>query len=188
MPINRRLRRRWMIQSLSRIARKHKKLDFARYCIEAEREINPDRSNEPDYNYSRTEAISGYIIPRPLNMRPDDIRSYIDEYGRPDLYARRYCDSVILQWNNDARYYPLYFYSSVPVDAVEITPRGRRIEVVYHYLRTIQGKQEVRAVDGHLASTIEGLENRRASVQLADDIREVERVRQRVWDEIDAMG
>lgn len=176
-----------MIQSLSRVARKHKKLDFARYVIEAERELNPTRTNDPDNNFSRVEGISGYIIPRPLNLRPADIRIYMDQLGRPDLYARRYCDNTILRWNKDPRYYPLYIYSSVPVNAVEVTPRGRQVEIVYHYMRTIQGRDEVRAVDGHLASTIEGLEDRRASVQLANDIREVQRVRERVWEEIDGL-
>jgi hypothetical protein len=176
-----------MIQSLSRIARQNKKLDFPRFQIEAERQLNRERTNDPDNNWSRVEAISGYITPRPLNLRPEDIRVYMDQFGRPDLYARRYCDNALLRWNKDPRYYPLYVYSSVPINATEVTARGRQVEVVYHYIRTIQGKDEVRAVDGHLASTIEGLEDRRASVQLADDIREVQRVRERVWDEIDGL-
>lgn len=174
-----------MIKYLAAIARRHKRLDFCRFLIQAERELNPTRSNDPDVNYSRLEAIAGYIIPRPLNMRDNYIRVYVDGLDRPDLYARRYADNEIRRWNQDVRYYPLYIYSSVPVDAIEITPRGRRIEVVYKYVRTIQGKDEVRAVDGHLASVVEGLEERRANVQLADDIREVQRVRERVWAEID---
>src|SRR5512134_738916 len=190
MPINRRLRRRWMIQSLSRIARKYKNLTYPRFVIKAESEINPERLNDPDVNFSRIESVMGWVAPIPLNLRPSEIRVYVDSMDRPDLYTLRYCDRARLEWNEDPAYYPLFIYR-IHVDAIEETqatktrPR-QEVPVVYHYLRTMRGRDEVRQVDGHIANTIEGLEDRRASIQAAENIREVERVRQRVLDEIEA--
>lgn len=178
-----------MIQALGRVARKYKGLDYARFVIKAENEINPERSNDPDVNFSRIESVMAWVAPIPLRLRSPDIRVYIDSLDRPDLYALRYCDRQRLEWNEDPAYYPLFIYR-IYHDAVEIYPgaRGRperRINVIYDYLQTIQGRDNVRQVDAHLVNTIDGLEDRRASIQGAENIREVERVRERVLNEIE---
>jgi hypothetical protein len=176
-----------MIQSLQRIARKNPELDFARFVIEAENELNPERSNDPDYNFSFVEAVAGWVAPRPINQRASDIRVYIDEFGRPDLYAKRFCGQNKLRWNEDPATYPLFIYR-IEHDAEEIYPatkrRGeKRIDVVYDYLQTMQGEDEVKQVDTHMANTVQGIEERRAAIQGALDIQEVERVRERVLQE-----
>ena len=99
MPRQRRLYRAEIYRQLERLKRKWRKLDFCDFVLRAEHELNPELSNEPDDNFGLMEAIRGYIVPIPLRYRQDDIRQYIDNLGRPDLYAKNYFNRQILRWN-----------------------------------------------------------------------------------------
>lgn len=184
MPTRVRVYRPEMVRDLARLKRtKWSKLPYCNFVIQAESEINPDFLDEPDVNFSEVEAVGAFITPIPLRYRTPntDIRIYIDDFGRPNLYHIRFFRSQRVCWNQLARnharmIYPMYY------DVTEIT-KSRTREVTHTYLQTLRGQQRVRQLDTHLINTIEGLEDRRLAIQTSIDTNLVDRAIAEVLDE-----
>lgn len=178
MPRQRRLYRAEIYRQLERLKRKWRKLDFCDFVLRAEHELNPELSNEPDDNFGLMEAIRGYIVPIPLRYRQDDIRQYIDNLGRPDLYAKNYFNRQILRWNSNPENRHRQIYK-IGFNVTEIHRTRRREpyeEVrVYTYLKTLRGDEFVSTVDERIDRVINGLNDRRDSIEVCRDVDAVER-------------
>ena len=176
--IHRRLNRPEIYRELARISRKWSRLNYPRFCIQAMNDMNPDRLNDPDMNFSHTEGVRGYLSPKPLKYRQGDLRLFIDSLGRIDAYAKAYLNRQILYWNQKIanRLNMIYRYSC---EVEEITPATARREekrmlVNYDYLRVLRGKDFVGRVDEHIDSTIDGLAERKEWIQDSIDGRKVD--------------
>jgi len=170
MPAHRRLYRPEMYRQLERLARKWKKLSYPRFCIQAENEINPDRTNDPDDNFSIVESVRGFLSPKPLShpYRQGDLRIFIDSLRRPDLYAIRFLNNQRRIWNEQIENHAvqLYrvFYTIIETHAATRRRQEYQIPMIYDYLQTLRGRESVRQVDTHIHNTIAGLEERSAMV------------------------
>ncbi len=189
MPRHRRLYRPEMYRQLERLARKWKKLSYPRFCIQAENEINPDRTNDPDDNFSIVESVRGFLSPKPLShtYRQGDLRIYIDSLRRPDLYAIRYLNRQRNIWNESVEGETVKLYS-LPYPVVE-THAARRNQpernerVIYDYLQTLRGREAVNSVDTYISNTINGLEDRRAAIRIGLNVRTVDRGIEQILEE-----
>lgn len=177
--IHRRLYRPDSYRELARISRKWSRLNYPRFCIQAMHEMNPDWLNDPDMNFSHTEAVRGYLSPKPLAYRKGDLRLFIDSLGRPDKYANENLKRQIFYWNQQIanRLNMIYIYSCEVEEIIPATARReeRRMLVNYDYLRVLRGKDFVGRVDGHIDNTIGGLEERKEWIRDSIDGRKVDR-------------
>lgn len=180
-----RLYRREVVRELARLKRiKWSKLPYPNFVIQAESEINPDRTNDPDVNFSEAEAIGGFITPIPIRRRTinTDIRLFIDEFGRPDPYAIRFFKSIRSVWNDDPKNQTRHIYC-LTYDARQLLPRNRARIVQHKYLQTLRGEDAVRQLDRHLVNGIDGLEETRLSIQPSANVDEVDRAIREVLEE-----
>jgi len=173
-----------MYRQLERLARKWKKLTYPRFVIQAESEINPDRTNDPDDNFSIPESVRGWIAPIPLRYRSDDLRTYVDHLGRPDRYAIGYCNGYRRSWNEDIRHHEAQIYV-VKYRILETHPATKRkpeysVPVTHSYLQTLRGKDSVRQIDRHFVDMMGGLEEARERVQPCIDEDAVDRAIEQV--------
>ena len=141
-------------------------------------EMNPDFTDNPDDNFSIVESVRGYIAPRPLNARSPDIRLYMDQLGRPDLYAIRCLNRQRNAWNNDIAKHSTMLYV-FHHDVKEVYPATKKlperiVEATYDYLRVLRGVDFVRQLDEHIHDTISGLEARATTIRDAVNIRAVD--------------
>lgn len=158
------LYRSYLYQQLARIARKHKKLDYPRFCIQAFTEMNPDFTSDPDDNFSILESIRGFLSPKPIGStfrNQSDLRFYIDSVGRPDLYAIRCLDRQRSRWNqgiegSTLRLKRVYYPVTIPHPAKKGIPAWSET-VLYDYLRIARGKEDVNQINIHAQNTINGL-------------------------------
>lgn len=172
---NRRLVRREIIRELARLKRlKWSKLPYPRFAIQAESEINPEFSNDPDVNFSEAEAVGGFITPIPVRYRTPvtDIRLYFDEIGRPDLYSIRFFRKMRLEWNKDRKNITS-MVQCFRYDVVEVQ-RNRKVMVQHEYLQTLRGRDRVNQLGSHVRSTIDGLEGKFEDIQMSADPRTVD--------------
>jgi hypothetical protein len=188
--INRRLDRPEMTLQLARISRKNPELSYARFCIEAIKDMNPEKNTNPDDNFSRIESIRGWMSPKPLNKRiamSQDLRLILDSLKRLDLYAAKFCDNIRWRWNHEAGNETKQV-RIIKFAQNEIHPATKRnpeqIIPVYHsYIRFLRGKDEVGQLDKHLADEMNGIEETRETIQNCVNTRAVDRAFDEVIEE-----
>lgn len=164
--------------ALRLIRRRWKTLSYPRFVVQAEREMNPERTLEPEDNFTIWESVAEWIRPIPIRLREDDIRTYIDGYGRPDSYATAYCNGRRREWNENIANYPVQIYR-VYYDYTKIIPatkrrKERREPVTWDWLQTLRGRDSVRQVDTMFVNMIDGLEERRQAIQSCENARTVD--------------
>jgi len=166
---HRRLYRPEIYNELARISRKWFRLNYPRFCIQSMNDINPERRDDPDVNFSHAEAVRGYLSPKPTKHRQGDLRLFIDSLGRPDKYAMANLKRQIFNWNQRIanRLNMIYVYSCEVEEIIPATRRHeeRRTRVKYDYLRVLRGSDFVNHVEGHIDGTIGGLEKRKDIIQ-----------------------
>jgi len=173
----RRLVRPEIIRAVARIKRHWSKLPYPRFVIQAEHEMNPEHSNDPDANMSVAESVAGFLTPIPIQLRNrnTDIRMFFDMYNRPNLYMTRLANNQRLNWNLDpANVYRMIYCFAYQV--VEVDRRGRETLVRHKYLQTLRGVNKVRELDEGYVHSIDGFEQRREAIQGSADIRTVDRL------------
>ncbi len=176
--IHRRLYRPEIYRELARISRKWFRLNYPRFCIQSIQEMNPERLNDPDMNFSHAEGVRGFLSPKPVEYRKGDLRLFLDSLGRPDKYAMVNLKRQIFYWNQKIanRLNMIYVYSCEVEEIAPATARReeRRTLVNYDYLRVLRGKDFVGRVDGHIDNTIGGLEERKEWIRDSIDGRKVD--------------
>jgi hypothetical protein len=182
MPRHRRLYRPEIIRILARFSRKHPRLSYPRFVIGAYDDLNPERTTNPDDNFSIAESISAWMTPKTIQFRQrisEDLRVYIDQFNRPDLYARRYCTKARLNWNkakeHATRQIMRVFYQVNETHAASKRRAEYTIPVIHDYLKVVRGAHDVRQIDIQLHNGIDGLEQRSDIIQNCLDVRSVDR-------------
>ena len=139
-----------MYDKLERLQLKYDKLNYCRFCIQAEVEINPDFLENLEYNFSVFESIRGFTG-----------RELMNEDGRPDKNLVYYYDKARHLWNKDPahHYVQLYVVRHEGVESVRPTrtrPDKTR-SVIYNFLETLRGRGAVNDVNKRMDDGISGL-------------------------------
>ena len=179
---------------LQRIARKWPALDYPRFVIQAERDMNPERTNEPDDNFSIMESIRGFLSPKPIRARvkmSEDLMFYEDSVKRPDKYARGFCDRSRYRWNKDpsnkVRQIYVIYYDTMEIHKQTKRKAAYQIDVVYHYLRVMRGVYHVRQMDKHFDNQMNGISNKREIIQACLNTKAVDRAIEETLQENDVI-
>jgi hypothetical protein len=184
---HRRLNRPEIYRQLERFQRKWNKLDFVRFLFQAESEMNPEHTNEPDNNFGLYESVRGFLTRIPVRRRPYRARQYLDNLNRPDKYAIYWANVQIRKWNLDAAHADRLVYK-VPYIIQEVHPATRRtpeytMSVWHDYVQTLRGEYAVRQIDSKLVDVGEGIEEARLRIQSCVDEKRVVAAVQEVLNE-----
>jgi hypothetical protein len=164
MPSSLRLYRRPMYERLERLAAEWDKLTYCRFCIQAEREVNPDWLDDLDFNFSALESIRGYSG-----------RELMLATGRPDRNLTTYFTTIRNQWNNDPAHHYVQLYVVRHEGIVTRKPTKEKPErshaVIYNFLETLRGRgavgDVVRRFDDGMAGLNEAKDRIRDSIRIS---------------------
>lgn len=162
MPPSVRLYRRATCERLERIQLKWNKLPYCNFVIQAELEMNPDWSENPELNFSNIESIRGYSG-----------RDLILEDNRVDRNLVYYFGQRRNEWNNDPRNHYRQLYV-VPHEGVQMLKPTRKKpdksrSVIYWFMETLRGRGAVGSVNQRFDDGIAGLQT--AQDRIRDSMR-----------------
>lgn len=159
-----------MVRQLEQIRRDWDTLAFNEFIIKAQDEINRERSDQANKNFSMNEVIAAYDGPLYLNQR-----------GRPDLYIKRRRIAEKRLWNDDIiNQHRLIYKIEVP----QIEVDGTR--VVHDYIRVLRGGQHVRQIDQHSENVQNGIQHVRDRIQDSRNTRRVDRAVDELLEQLEA--
>ena len=168
MPREQRLYRDPIIRILEKIRKKWARLNYPQFCIQAQRELNPEKSPDPNKNYSIRESIRAFAGPL-----------YIDEHGRISGYVIDVYNRMRNRWNEhpDNHWRQLYRRRF----EVQIFRRPTRTDpsntetVIHSYLRSPRGNPDVADIDEHFGNVEDGIVQTRRRVADCRNVRHVDR-------------
>ena len=185
---HRRVYRNFMKNTLGKISKKYPWLTYPEFLIKAYRQINPDKSENPQKNFSELEGIAGYV-----QKFKDQIILIFDSKGRPDLYIKKQYVGERKDWNHDPAH-TIGQIDIIPHIVHEFQdPRTQHKykqpkEVYNDYVEILQGKTPVSIVDKHLNDTGMGIEDMRKVKSESTSVLRVQRYIDKLIAEFETRG
>ena len=185
---HRRVYRSFMVKILGKISKKYPWLTYPKFLIKAYSQVNPERSVNPQKNFSELEGIAGYV-----QKFKDQIILIFDSKGRPDLYIKHQYVGERKDWNHDPAH---------TVGQIDIIPhmvhefqnprtlhKYKQPKEVYNdFVEILQGKNAVSIVDKHLNDTGVGIEDMRKIKSESRNVVRVQRYIEKLLAEFEGRG